>query len=273
MSYKISNNQKNFDIYVTDANKKWSTLNEFYNSDLGEKMVFANSSGTDVQKQELLGGLKNSNFTQGILQEDSNVFLSIMNQTFENIAGDNRALLEQMMQTSKPSAPQEAMLYFDYSGNKLKNGDFFKLNRTSNSIFRFNSMKLESPSGKYKLFVYDLNDDIVQLERTYIKKNFVKIKFLIDRKSENVISIEKLSQTLSSDTIAGIITNYMPPIKQEEEEEVDLDLNEDEVDLEGEGVLLGGSIVKRLDDFKKRFNPDFKYVGRSGIEHVYKMSF
>ena len=38
-------------------------------------MVFANSTGTDPEIEELLAGLKSSSFSQGIVQEDTNVYL------------------------------------------------------------------------------------------------------------------------------------------------------------------------------------------------------
>ena len=275
IAYKLSNDQKNFDVYFTDASKKWNTLADFYNSDLGEKLVFAIGRGTDASKRELLASLRDAKFSQGILQEDSNYFLSNLNQTFENIAGDQRALLTQMMQTKPPAEeqtkpPAEPMMYYKYTGSasKLRNGDFFKINRTSNSIFKFNSTQLEAPTGKFRVYVYDLNDDVVRLEKTYAKKNFVRVSFLREGKSENVVSIEKLAETLSEPSITAIFLNEEQPIKDEAEYD---DETTDVSDV-GEG-MFGGSLVKDVSEFKKIFNPDFKYVGRSGIEHVYKLSF
>ena len=273
IAYKLSNDQKNFDVYFTDTSKKWNTLADFYNSDLGEKLVFAIGRGTDASKRELLAGLRDGKFSQGILQEDSNYFLSNLNQTFENIAGDQRALLTQTMQTAptqQTKPPAELMLYYKYTGSasKLRNGDFFKINRTSNSIFKFNSTQLEAPTGKFRVYVYDLNDDVVRLEKTYAKKNFVRVSFLREGKSENVVSIQKLAETLSEASITAIFLNEEQPIKDEAEYDDD---TTDASDV-GEGVF-GGSLVKDVSDFKKIFNPDFKYVGRSGIEQVYKLSF
>lgn len=264
IDYKLSNDQRIFDVYFTDASKKWNTLADFYSSDLGEKLVFAIATGTDAEKEELLAGLKDANFSQNILQEDTNLFLGNLNQTLTNMAGDNRTLLTQIIQSQQRK--DEGMIYYEFAGGQVQNGDFFKTNRSSKLIYRFNTMHPDTAENKFKIFVYDTDDDIVQLRKSYVKKNLQKINFLLDTKSQYITSLEKLSETISEPTIAAILAQQEIPIKPEVED------TPDEGQNLGEG-MLGGSIVKRLDDFKRRFNPDFKYFGRSGIEHVYKLSF
>lgn len=269
VEYKLDNNQKPFDIYFTNSGKKWSNLTEFYNSEMAENLVFTISTGTIPEKEELLAALKNSNFTQSILQEDNNIFLENLNQTMTNMAGDNRLLLSQILQSQQRK--DDGMIYYELTSGQPQNGDFFKTNRSSKPIYRLNTMHPDL-ENKVKVFVYDTNDDIVQLRKSYVKKNLQKINFLLDRKSQYIIGLDKLAETISEPTIQAILAGQPIAVKPEAEDTPDEGDEGADEGVEGEGVL-GGSITRRLDDFRRRFNPTFSYVGRSGIEHVYKMSF
>ena len=90
---------------------------------MGEAMVFTISTGTVAEKEELLGGLRNSSFSQGIVQEDTNLFLDNLNQTLTSTAGDNRALLTQILQSQQRK--DDGMIYYEFLGGQIQNGDFF----------------------------------------------------------------------------------------------------------------------------------------------------
>ena len=84
-----------------------------------------------------------------------------------------------------------------------------------------------------------------------------KLSKLVRRKKKPLVLEEEVPE---GEDQAGpsTVPELVPPIEQEVPE--------------GEGIK-GGSLSNNLNEFRNQFNPVFKYLGKSGVEHVYKLSF
>lgn len=301
---------ENYDIIFTNSQRKMETITDFFNNSIGEEIVNVLFNGSTLQKENILKTIRQKNGSNFILQEETNEQLANLNLALKNYSGDQRALLEKIKNEEKDKL---IVYYNTEIVKKLlERGDFFKTNQLSKKIYQLFSIdgadednlsisiisdkglekKLQSKTNTFKLsnlrkvtfidekFATPASDEITYnrlienlpanaLEHIYMVasgqdeklKQLVRNKKATPSKEDENISKEDENATSSS----------LPPTTQPPTETTTEPTNPTEPTT-GEGIK-GGSLSNDMEEFKKLFNPIFSYIGKSGIENIYKLSF
>lgn len=292
---KISENQKNYDVIFTDSNKQMSTISDFFNNSIGEDVVDKLVVGSTSEKEEVLKVLRDKNNGNFILQETTNQFLENISNSLKNYAGDSRALLEKITQ----NMTDKSTVYYNMEpATSLQRGDLFKTNPTSKKIYLYSRQEEIDPDNVNLFYINEKRSErqLQNRNTTGFKKSALRKVAIIPENmvtaSSQEIGFNKLAETLPQEKLSDIfmvisgqdekLSKLLQKKKKVMKEEGDDGEGEDVPDsqdpnssnppVQGEGVL-GGNISSLLNEFKTNFNPIFKYLGKSGIEHLYKLSF